>query len=424
MNRVRGFPYFPGRVGGTLQLGAGPARDDRIVVISQDRLAEIGEGWVGMVVVDGAPFSHAMIRLLGFGVPTLIVSAADARVLLQDMPVLLDAVAGQLLVGVRRQESTPSSPAAASPRGAARVVTRDRVAIGLRASIRSARAAGLARLCGAESIGLVRSEFLVPADGGQPDAGFYLSAFREIAEAAGGLPVTLRLLDLAVDKQPGWLPALAELNTPLGGQGPRLFDLEPVRSVFYAQLEALDRLSHRFDLRLLIPYLGRREEVRHWVSRIRGHMENRVPIGAMVETPAGALDLSNWFDLVDFAAVGCNDLMQCLFAADRDRPELREHLDPYAPVLYRFLRSVAQSARAQLDRIQLCGILPQLQGVLPLLMGLGFRAFSVEPRLIPDLAQRVRDTTQAGAVDLVGRVCAARETREVRTLLGLAGSIE
>jgi phosphoenolpyruvate-protein kinase (PTS system EI component) len=112
--------------------------------------------------------------------------------------------------------------------------------------------------------------------------------------------------------------------------------------------------------------------------------------------------------------------MQGLFAADRDQPALRGWLDPYAPVLYRLLAQTAAAAGDRIDRVQLCGLLPQLRGMLPVLLGLGFRAISVEAAQIPYLAAVVRAMSLPAAEDLADRVCAAADDDEVRALLGLA----
>jgi phosphoenolpyruvate-protein kinase (PTS system EI component) len=109
--------------------------------------------------------------------------------------------------------------------------------------------------------------------------------------------------------------------------------------------------------------------------------------------------------------------MQCLFGADRDQPELRRYLDPYAPALYRFLQQVANAVQSQLDEVQLCGVLPQLPGILPLLLGLGYRTFSVEATMLPHLRQTIARTHTAEARMLAESVCHARSSAVVRTLL-------
>ncbi|MDX1824564.1 MAG: putative PEP-binding protein, partial [Thiohalomonadales bacterium] len=102
-----------------------------------------------------------------------------------------------------------------------------------------------------------------------------------------------------------------------------------------------------------------------------------------------------------------------------DSAELRHYLDPYAPLLWRFMQQIAMAAETRLENIQLCGVLAQLPGVLPLLLGLGYRAFSVEATLIPYLRQIIATTHINEARELAQQICAARESRDVLRLLGL-----
>ena len=55
-------------------------------------------------------------------------------------------------------------------------------------------------------------------------------------------------------------------------------------------------------------------------------------------------------------------------------------------------QQVADTVQDRLEAVQLCGVLPQLPGILPLLLGTGFRAFSVEATLLPYLWQTIADT--------------------------------
>jgi phosphoenolpyruvate-protein kinase (PTS system EI component) len=142
----------------------------------------------------------------------------------------------------------------------------------------------------------------------------------------------------------------------------------------------------------------------------------------MIETPAAALAVREFLEQADFVALGMNDLMQCLFAADRYRPELSGYLDPYSPIIYRFLGLVAEQAGTALNRVQVNGLLAQLPGVLPVLIGLGYRAFSVDPVMLPWLAQRVRLTDTGAAAGLAQALCNARCSADVKTLLGLSAA--
>ncbi len=389
---------------------------DDILVLAQRDIDSLRSRPAGLVIVDGAPLSHTMLGVLGAGIPSVIVTAEQGAALEAGRELWLDGAAGVIS---SEPAASPSPGPFVPPVAGQPVHSADGTAVYLRASVRTVAAARRARAAGAEAIGLVRSEFLLPEGEAPPDSAYYRRAFTELCEAAAPLAVTVRLLDVAADKMPAWLRAIPGAAGVLGLQGVRLFGTEPVCSVFHAQLAAIDALDSRFDVRLLIPYLVRLEELRYWRDRLCRELSRPLAVGAMVETPAGALDLANWFDSADFVAIGCNDLMQCLFAADRDHPELRGYLDPYAPLLFRFFRQVADAAAARLPRVQLCGLLSQLPGVLPVLLGLGYRVFSVDAALIPYLARSVRATSIRAARALAAEVCAAQESRQVTAVLGL-----
>jgi phosphoenolpyruvate-protein kinase (PTS system EI component) len=219
------------------------------------------------------------------------------------------------------------------------------------------------------------------------------------------------------------LPDLPGMLTPLGLQGCRLFDREPLRSLMQAEVDALGRIASGLDLSILVPFVTDVLELRRWREVILERLPAPMPVGAMAETPAAVLALPDLLEEGGFAGIGCNDLLQCLFAADRDLPAVAGLVDPYAPAVFRFLSLAADAASGMLDRVQICGLLPQLPGVLPVLIGLGFRAFSVEPLLIPRLARKLGGVDIAQTQSLARAVCAAGEPRTVRRLLGLSGGL-
>ena len=410
----RGFPYFPGIARGTLYRGGHQPRERDIALITQDDITRLRTRPAGLLLVDAAPFSHTMITLLGWGLPTILITREQAAQLPSDTSLEIDGSSGIIRAGTFTEHvPLPPGPASVPARLA------DGEPVHLLASLRSPQAAARAVTLGAEAIGLVRSEFLLPEDDRVPDNAFYRHSLGEICAAAAPLTVTLRLLDIAADKRPAWLPHHALLGQPLGLQGVRLYHEPPVDAVVNAQLDAVTTLHQNFSLRVLIPYLVRLEELRYWRDRIRPQLPAGIPLGAMAETPASVLDIQHWLEAVDFIGIGCNDLMQSLFAADRDQPALRDYLDPYAPVLFRLFREIAERAGDQLERVQLCGVLPQIRGVLPVLLGLGYRHFSIDPPFIPYLARSAAGLTLDDCHQLAAQVCAARTTQEVLEILDL-----
>jgi phosphoenolpyruvate-protein kinase (PTS system EI component) len=412
MINITSLPYVPGQVRGVVSRN--PQQLGAILVLESPTLPA-GARPAGIAVVEAAPFSHPMLALLARGIPTVIITAGQAAQLANDHIVVLDGTNGRVcddVLSASVESAEPTAPTAGEP-----VMTRDGIAVMLRASVRDAVGATQARQRGAEAIGLVRSEFLLPPNGKKPDRSFYENSVKAIAQAASPLAVTVRLLDVAADKLPAWFPPGANASRLLGLQGVRLFTHEPVRSEVEAQLEALAALAQKWPLRLLLPYVTSATEARYWRDKILPRVP--LPFGVMAETPAAALDIGAMLKVADFVALGTNDLMQCLFGADRDQPAVRDYLDPYASVLYRLLAEVAQVAGADLARVQVCGLLSQLPGVLPVLLGLGYRAFSVDPVYLPWLAERVRATHTLKAALLAGKVCHASERTSVRELLGV-----
>ena len=404
-------PYVPGMVKGSISRN--PRDAGSILVISgMAPPAEIRAA--GIIAVEGAMFSHPMLALLALGIPTIIATAEQAAEMPDGEMVLLDGYSG-MLRSLSSGTAVTLQPTELPEPGQV-LLTADGAEVSLRASVRNASGAARAKKMGAASIGLVRTEFLVPDGDRQPDAGFYRQAFDELLMAADPLHVTLRLIDIAADKLPAWMRSSGQHVSVLGRQGVRLYGAEPLRGVMLAQLDALEGSLARERINLLVPYITTLDEMRETRDAIRSRID--LPVGAMIETPAAALEIASQLEIADFVALGTNDLMQSLFAADRDDQTLAHYLDPCAPVLYRFLSQIAKEAGEQVHRIQVCGLLSQLPGVLPVLLGLGFRAFSVDAAYIPYLASTARKTHTIEASALAREVCRMKKSPMVKALLG------
>lgn len=415
--RITGMPYFPGVAVAKLHKGLEGEVAQRVLLITQDEVLKCHSHPVGFIVVESVPFSHAMIGLLELGLPTVLISGQQAALLEQDMELVIDGNSGLIsndLSAIPSATDLVHQTEAGKP-----VMMADGEAVNLLASVRQAAAASNAKAMGAEAIGLVRSEYLLPSDDAIPDEAFYTRTFRRILEAASPLPVTFRLLDLAASKIPPWLAKSDKTGQAQGMQGVRLYYIDAARQVVDAQLAALSALAMEFSVRVLLPFLTRLEEFEYWLDYVQQRLPNDVAVGAMAETPAMILDIGHLSKQADFVAIGCNDLMQCLYAADRDRSELRYYLDPYAPLLYRFFRQAAEQSGEHVNQIQLCGVLPQIQGVLAVLLGLGYRTFSVDGPSIPYLAKCVVGVNRFDCRALALEVCEARTTREVLNILRL-----
>lgn len=410
------YPFVPGRVRGVVQHGPEATRDDAILVVTQDQLNAVTGTPAALLLIDAAPFSHAVIRSLGLGIPVAMLGEERLTSLTDGSAIILDCVQGQITIPASAAPFTPWTPAMRDTCGEP-FKTGDGIAVELCASINNLSSASRAVQNGATAIGLLRSECLLPPAGSTPDTGFFRYHLEQIMEAAKPLAITIRLLDFVPDKLQDWLPTTSGMDHMFGQRGTRLYEMTAVHDVLRAELQAIAALSSYDSLQVMLPSGSELEGFRQWREKLHTLLPAKVPIGVMIETPADALDIGNWLEESEFIGVGCNDMMQCLFGAERELPALRHLLDPYSPALFRFFRLMAERAGDQVHRLQLCGLLPQVQGVLPVLLGLGYRRFSGEPVLIPSLANSVTGKTINECQQIATEVCAARNSAQVRQIL-------
>src|SRR3546814_4301647 len=77
----------------------------------------------------------------------------------------------------------------------------------------------------------------------------------------------------------------------------------------------------------------------------------KLPLGAMIEVPAAAINVRALLEHADFLAIGTNDLAQYVLAADRGNDALENIYNPLQPALLRLISPVLSARRrAQQDR--------------------------------------------------------------------------
>jgi phosphoenolpyruvate-protein kinase (PTS system EI component) len=117
-------------------------------------------------------------------------------------------------------------------------------------------------------------------------------------------------------------------------------------------------------------------------------IQQRPALGAMIETPAAALSVPAIAKHVDFLCVGTNDLTQYTLAAGRDDPTVNRYfLDNHSSLLRLLGIIVADAGETPLT---LCGELAGREEMIPQLLAMGFRSFSVAPPLIPGVKELIR----------------------------------
>jgi phosphotransferase system enzyme I (PtsI) len=108
----------------------------------------------------------------------------------------------------------------------------------------------------------------------------------------------------------------------------------------------------------------------------------------MLEIPSAAVTADLFAREVDFLSIGTNDLIQYSLAVDRTDARVSRLYEPLHPAVLRTLRFIVHAAARHGTPVALCGEMASDPVLLPLLIGLGLREFSMSPSAIP-VAKRV-----------------------------------
>ncbi|HEU5229332.1 MAG TPA: phosphoenolpyruvate--protein phosphotransferase [Ktedonobacteraceae bacterium] len=382
----------------------------------------------------GGATSHVAILAKALGIPAITGLGRGVSQLHNGMQVIVDGTTGDVLLEPdtqtlgsyqRRAEMLTHMQQDALRLAQEPAITRDGIHVKVVANIGAPEQAAEALACGAEGVGLLRTEFLFLEREAAPDEDEQVAVYRSVLETMEARPVVARTLDIGGDKPAPYLDMPAEMNPFLGVRGIRLALTKP--DLFQTQLRALLRAGVGHTLKLMFPMVASSEEI----QAIREHLQQatttltarrvsyteQFELGIMVELPAAALMADTLIELVDFFSIGTNDLAQYTLAADRTNPEAGGLADALHPAVLRLIRMVIEAAHAQGKWVGLCGELAGDLLAIPVLLGLGLDEFSVTPRSVPPVKQVLRSYSVQEAREIARQALALGNASEVRAYL-------
>ncbi|MCA8907419.1 MAG: phosphoenolpyruvate--protein phosphotransferase [Rhodospirillaceae bacterium] len=382
-----------------------------------------------IVLETGTANSHVAIIARALGIPVIGRCARALRLIEPLDPVIVDGDHGQVFL--RPSEDAREHIETAMLQRAARqriahdladqpAVTRDGVHVSL--NLNAGLLAELHHLpnVGAEGVGLYRTEIPFMVRPSFPGVAEQTEMYGRVLAHANDLPVTFRTLDVGGDKSLPYFHFGNETNPLLGWRAIRIGLDHP--AMLRTQLRALLRAAAGRPVRIMFPMIADLPEfafARSLLDRERdvlGVDPATVAVGAMLEVPSILWSLPGLLSNVDFVAVGTNDLVQYVFAADRGNARVAPRYDPLSPTFLEVLSGIVEQCAAAGVEVSVCGEMAGRPLDALALLGLGYRSLSMTAWSIGPVKAMVRSINMS-EVDAYVRQLRRGGTRGLRESL-------
>jgi len=284
---------------------------------------------------------------------------------------------------------------------------------------------------GARGIGLYRSEYLWLSRELEPTEEEQFVAYRDAAKFAStlssGATITIRTLDIGGDKTVRGITA-KESNPFLGNRSIRYLLSHP--EVFRTQLRAILRASAHGPVCVMYPMVSCveemaeaatiLEEVKRDLSGRGVPFDENIPVGAMIEVPAAAINADALARYVRFFSIGTNDLVQYAMAADRSNEAVANLYQPTNPAVLWLVRHVVEAAKRNGVYVSVCGesAADPVEGVLWAAMGVDL--LSMSSGFIPVISALLRRLTRQDLAEYAAYVCSFDATHRADEIYNAA----
>ncbi|MDH4455995.1 MAG: phosphoenolpyruvate--protein phosphotransferase [Candidatus Methylopumilus sp.] len=382
----------------------------------------------------GGATSHTAILARSLNIPS-IVALQRARALIRDGElVIVDGTQGVLVVNPDKdtlaeyklkQEQWQIEQQKLKRIKLTRSVTLDGTAIDLYANIEVPDDVVQVKASGASGIGLYRTEFLFMNRREAPTEEEQFEAYKAVAVAMDGKPVTIRTLDLGADKQVNPETERSCTNPALGLRAIRLCLAEP--QMFHVQLRALLRASAFGNIKILIPMLSSLTELRQTLlllERAKQNLRlekvdfnNDIEVGGMIEIPAAALCAEAFAKELDFLSIGTNDLIQYSLAIDRTDDSVSHLYNPLHPAILQLIEITLKAGKKLGKEVSVCGEMAGDSKLTRLLLGLGLRQFSMHPSHILSIKHQVLQSDLVKLVPAARKILSSHDSDKIEPLI-------
>ncbi len=265
--------------------------------------------------------------------------------------------------------------------------TKDGSIVSLYANINSNDELTHINVHGLNGVGLYRTEFLYINNGLLSEDEQY-NIYRSALLSLHNKPLVVRTFDLGGDKISRFMPNSIEENPALGLRAIR-YSMK-YRDFFTVQIRAVLRAGIFGDIRLLLPMISSIDEFLEVKAIIESEKQrlhemnipykDTIPVGIMIEVPSTAIAIDRFIKYADFFSVGTNDLIQYMIGVDRNNEDVSSLYSPVHPAILHILKNIYEKVSESGKPISICGELAGDGRYIGVLIGLGYRSFSMNTR--------------------------------------------
>lgn len=342
----------------------------------------------------GGPTSHTAILGRSLDIPSVIALGYARELINEDELIIVDGSMGVVIIAPddvilkeyrRRLREFRSLKRQLNKLKNTAATTLDGINIELLGNIESVNDIKSLNNLGVDGIGLYRSEFFYLNRDALPTEEELYTEYADVVKRLKGKPLTIRTIDLGVDKNPRWFGPSHTMNPALGLTGIRLCLAEPV--MFRTQMRAIMRAAVLGPVRMMWPMISSVTEIQQCLTHLNTakqqlndrfqKFDEKIQVGAMIEIPSAALTVNSILKLIDFVSVGTNDLIQYTLAADRNDESVSYLYQPGHPAVLKLLLHVIRTAVRLNKQVSICGEMAGDAQYTRLLMAMGLRRFSM-----------------------------------------------
>ncbi|UOO81509.1 phosphoenolpyruvate--protein phosphotransferase [Uruburuella testudinis] len=398
----------------------------------------------GFVTDAGGPTSHTAILGRSLDIPSVI-GLHNARNLIREEEwVIVDGINGVLIINPddlvlaeyrRHVREYKNRKRALNKLKKSAATTEDGINIELLANMESVDDIKQLHNLGADGVGLFRSEFLYLNRDTMPSEEEQYEVYSAFVKKLKGKNLTIRTVDLGVDKNPRWFgqntTPNGSLNPALGLTGIRLCLAEPV--MFRTQMRAILRAAAHGPVKMMWPMVASLSELKQCLVHLetakrqlneRDETFGNIEVGCMIEIPSAALTVGSLLKQVDFISIGTNDLIQYTLSVDRGDDSVSYLYQPGHPAVLKLLQHIIRTANRMGKTVSVCGEMAGDNTYTRLLLGMGLRRFSMNPNNLLGVKDMVLRSDTVKLESEVARLMRNEDPEKTDKLLKALNKVE